>query len=67
MGWYKQLLDCRSGSEEKVLLKNSDGVVSGSSQVVLNDGWVTDVRTQLDSVGVVRFIKFLQITQIQLM
>ena len=44
-----------SGSEEKVLLKNSDGVVSGSSQISADqtDGWVADVRTQLDSVGVV--------------
>ena len=43
-----------SGSEEKVLLKNSDGVVSGSSQISADqtDGWVADVRTQLDSVGV---------------
>ena len=43
-----------SGSEEKVLLKNSDGVVSGSGQISADqtDGWVADVRTQLDSVGV---------------
>ena len=43
------------GSEQEILLRNVHGVISGSSQVSADqtDGWVTDVRTQLDNVGVV--------------